>query len=76
MKPPACLRFETIARYGRGGAVNEIESLRVDARGHPRVPENLDIRERELRDRKGYKGSPTESAELSGWESEAIWPAE
>jgi hypothetical protein len=35
---------------------------------------NLDIGERELRDRKGYEGSPTESAELAGWEAEAIWP--
>jgi hypothetical protein len=35
---------------------------------------NLDIGERELRDRQGYEGSPTESAELAGWEAEAIWP--
>ncbi len=36
----------------------------------------LDISERELRDRRGYEGSPTESMELSGWEAEAIWPKE
>jgi hypothetical protein len=36
----------------------------------------LDAKERELRDRKGYEGSPMESGELSGWEAEAIWPKE
>jgi len=37
---------------------------------------NLDIRERELRDRKGYETGPGDSRELSAWEAEAIWPEE
>ena len=37
---------------------------------------NLAITERELRDRKGYEGSPTESGVLPEWEAEAIWPKE
>jgi metal-responsive CopG/Arc/MetJ family transcriptional regulator len=37
---------------------------------------NIEIREREDRDRKGYEAVPRDSAELSGWEAEAIWPAE
>ena len=37
---------------------------------------NLAISERELRDRKGYEAGPSDSAELSGWEAEAIWPEE
>jgi len=36
---------------------------------------NLAIRERELRDRKGYL-TRGDSGELSGWEAEAIWPEE
>jgi metal-responsive CopG/Arc/MetJ family transcriptional regulator len=37
---------------------------------------NLQIRERELRDRKGYEASSQDLSGLSGWEAEAIWPAE
>jgi metal-responsive CopG/Arc/MetJ family transcriptional regulator len=37
---------------------------------------NLDIRERELRDRKGYEAIPKGSSNLSTWEAEAIWPEE
>jgi metal-responsive CopG/Arc/MetJ family transcriptional regulator len=36
----------------------------------------LAIRELEERDRKGYEMAPREDHELSGWESEAAWPAE
>ncbi|HLY19413.1 MAG TPA: hypothetical protein VKR61_19435 [Bryobacteraceae bacterium] len=36
----------------------------------------LEIRERELRDRKGYETGPKDAGELSGWEAEAIWPEE
>ena len=36
----------------------------------------LDIRERELRDRKGYEAGPPESNSPAGWEAEAIWPEE
>ncbi len=32
---------------------------------------NLNIRNRELRDRKGYQASPPDSEDLSGWEAEA-----
>jgi hypothetical protein len=37
---------------------------------------NLDIRERELRDRKGYEAGPRDSSDLSSWEAEATWPEE
>lgn len=37
---------------------------------------NLDIREREMRDRKGYEARPRDSGEPSSWEREAIWPEE
>jgi metal-responsive CopG/Arc/MetJ family transcriptional regulator len=36
----------------------------------------LEIRELEERDRKGYEMAHREDRELSGWESEAAWPAE
>jgi metal-responsive CopG/Arc/MetJ family transcriptional regulator len=53
--------------------LNRSALIREAIRAHLK---NLDIRERELRDRKGYEGSPTASGELSGWEAEAIWPKE
>jgi metal-responsive CopG/Arc/MetJ family transcriptional regulator len=53
--------------------LNRSALIREAIRAHLK---NLDTRERELRDRKGYEGSPTESGELSGWEAEAIWPKE
>jgi len=37
---------------------------------------NLAIRERELQDRKGYETGRGAGVDLSGWEAEAIWPAE
>lgn len=53
--------------------LNRSALIREAIRAHLK---SLDIRERELRDRKGYEGNPTESEELSGWEAEAIWPKE
>ena len=43
------------------------EALRVHLK-------NLEIRERELRDRKGYEAISRDSGDLSGWEAEALWP--
>ena len=37
---------------------------------------NLEIRERELRGRKGYEASLSDSADLSRWEGEAAWSDE
>lgn len=37
---------------------------------------NLETRERELRDRKGYEAGAGDSGNLSDWEAEAIWPEE
>ncbi|HJT88070.1 MAG TPA: ribbon-helix-helix protein, CopG family [Bryobacteraceae bacterium] len=37
---------------------------------------NLAIRERELRDRKGYEAGKIDTQDLSGWEAEAVWPQE
>jgi metal-responsive CopG/Arc/MetJ family transcriptional regulator len=37
---------------------------------------NLAVRDRELRDRKGYEAGPRDSEDLSGWEGEAIWQEE
>jgi metal-responsive CopG/Arc/MetJ family transcriptional regulator len=34
----------------------------------------LKTKEREQRDRQGYETGPSADEELSGWESEAIWP--
>jgi metal-responsive CopG/Arc/MetJ family transcriptional regulator len=45
------------------------EALRVHLK-------NLEIRERELRDRQGYAASPRDPGHLSGWEAEAAWPKE
>ena len=38
--------------------------------------QNLEIRERELRDRKGYQAGAIDSGNLSAWEAEATWPEE
>jgi metal-responsive CopG/Arc/MetJ family transcriptional regulator len=57
----------------RRAKVNRSALTREDLRSHLR---NLEIREREQRDRKGYEAGPRDSSELSGWEPEAIWPEE
>jgi Arc/MetJ-type ribon-helix-helix transcriptional regulator len=53
--------------------LNRSALIREAIRAHLK---NLDIGERELRDRKGYEGGARESGELSGWEAEAVWPEE
>ena len=50
--------------------LNRSALIREALRAHLR---NLAIRERELRDCKGYVGGSRESGELSDWEAEAIW---
>jgi metal-responsive CopG/Arc/MetJ family transcriptional regulator len=53
--------------------LNRSALIREALRAHLR---NLEIRQRELRDRKGYEGGRGDSGDLSGWEAEAIWPEE
>jgi len=53
--------------------LNRSALIREALRAHLK---NLDIRERELRDRKGYEAGPRHSSDLSNWEAEAIWPEE
>jgi metal-responsive CopG/Arc/MetJ family transcriptional regulator len=53
--------------------LNRSALIREAIRAHLK---HLDIRGKELRDRKGYAGAARESGELSGWEAEAIWPEE
>jgi metal-responsive CopG/Arc/MetJ family transcriptional regulator len=53
--------------------VNRSALIREALRSHLK---HLEIREREHRDRKGYEAVPRDSAELSAWEAEAIWPKE
>ena len=65
------LRATEIA--ARRTKLNRSALIRDALRAHLR---NLAIRERELRDRKGYGARPRNSEDLSGWEAEAIWPGE
>jgi len=53
--------------------LNRSALIREALRAHLK---NLEIRERELRDRGGYDASPQDSNDFSGWEAEASWPAE
>lgn len=53
--------------------LNRSALIREALRAHLK---NLNIRDRELRDRKGYQASQPDSKDLSGWEAEAIWPEE
>ena len=53
--------------------LNRSALIREALRAHLK---NLDIRERELRDRNGYEASPRDASDLSSWEAEAIWPEE
>jgi metal-responsive CopG/Arc/MetJ family transcriptional regulator len=53
--------------------LNRSALIREALRAHLK---NLEIREREMRDRKGYEASRQDSNGLSGWEAEAIWPEE
>jgi metal-responsive CopG/Arc/MetJ family transcriptional regulator len=36
----------------------------------------LDLREKEERDRDGYRKQPQQLAESQAWEAEAVWPPE
>jgi len=51
--------------------LNRSALIREALRAHLK---NLEIRERELRDRKGYEASPWSPEDFSRWEGEAIWP--
>ncbi len=53
--------------------LNRSALIREALRAHLK---SLDIRERELRDRKGYEATPRGSDNLSSWEAEANWPEE
>ena len=60
-------------RAARRTKLNRSALIREALRAHLN---NLDIREREVRDRKGYEASPRGSSDLSGWEAEGTWPEE
>ena len=65
------LRATEIA--ARRTKLNRSALIREALRAHLR---SLDIRERELRDRKGYEATSRGSNNLSSWEAEANWPEE
>jgi metal-responsive CopG/Arc/MetJ family transcriptional regulator len=60
-------------RAARRKKLNRSALIRNALREHLR---KLELRELEERDRKGYQISSQNSDQLSGWESEAVWPAE
>ena len=60
-------------RAARRKKLNRSALIRDALREHLR---RLEIRELEERDRKGYRVIPQDGDEVSGWESEAAWPAE
>ena len=69
-------RFQAAARHRCGGTANQVESLGSDPGSALRAHlKNLDIRDRELRGRKGYEASPGDPGACR-WEVEAVWPAE
>ena len=53
--------------------LNRSALIREALRAHLK---NLEIREREFRDRRGYEASQQDSKGSSSWEAEANWPAE
>jgi metal-responsive CopG/Arc/MetJ family transcriptional regulator len=57
----------------RRSKVNRSALIREALRAHLK---RLHMEELEARDRKGYQTEQKEVGELSGWESEAVWPAE
>ena len=61
---------ETAARRTR---LNRSALIREALRAYLK---NLAIKERELRDRQGYGVKGKGPAELTGWETEAVWPSE
>jgi metal-responsive CopG/Arc/MetJ family transcriptional regulator len=60
-------------RAARRAKLNRSALIREALREHLK---KVGIRELELRDRKGYESGQSHSKDLSGWESEAIWPKE
>ena len=69
-------RADRVRRAGgaaRRMKLNRSALIREALRAHLK---NLDIRERELRDRKCYEAGPGDSGDQSAWEAEAIWPEE
>ncbi len=61
---------EAAARRTR---LNRSALIREALRSHLKT---LEIRERELRDRKGYEGRRGDAGAASAWEAEAVWPEE
>jgi metal-responsive CopG/Arc/MetJ family transcriptional regulator len=57
----------------RRAKLNRSALIREALRAHLK---DLGIREREMRDRQGYEAGRGKAEDLSGWEAEAIWPAE
>jgi metal-responsive CopG/Arc/MetJ family transcriptional regulator len=57
----------------RRNKLNRSALIREALRAHLK---SLEIRERELRDRKGYEAGPKDSGSLADWEVEAVWPEE
>ncbi|MGA2038579.1 MAG: ribbon-helix-helix protein, CopG family [Bryobacteraceae bacterium] len=53
--------------------LNRSALIREALRAHLKA---LEVRERELRDRRGYEAGPRDAEDVSGWEAEAIWPEE
>ena len=60
-------------RAARRAKLNRSALIRDALREHLR---RLEIRGLEERDRKGYATGRQEDESMSGWESEAVWPAE
>ena len=60
-------------RAARRTKLNRSALIREALREHLK---EIEIQELELRDRKGYEAGHGDAGELSGWESEAVWPAE
>jgi metal-responsive CopG/Arc/MetJ family transcriptional regulator len=60
-------------RAARRKKLNRSALIRNALREHLR---KIEVAELEERDRKGYQISSQDSDQLSGWESEAAWPAE
>ncbi|HEY2012275.1 MAG TPA: CopG family transcriptional regulator [Bryobacteraceae bacterium] len=50
--------------------LNRSALIREALRAHLK---NLEIQDRELRDRRGYQACPGDSPDLASWEAEAIW---